>query len=88
MLRKEVKEKIINDFKINEKDTGSVEVQVAILTEEIVVLTKHMQENKQDKHSKRGLLMKVARRKSLLGYLMKEDVSRYKSLITRLNLRK
>lgn len=88
MLRKETKNKIVEDFKINEKDTGSVEVQVAILTEEITVLTKHLQENKQDKHSKRGLLKKVARRKSLLAYLKGEDVKRYSTLISRLNLRK
>ena len=88
MLKKEVKSKIIEDMKLSEKDTGSVEVQVALLTKKIDTLTDHLKENKQDKHSKRGLLKMVASRKSLLRYLMKKDVNRYKALIEKLGLRK
>ena len=88
MLKKEVKSKIIEDMKLSEKDTGSVEVQVALLTKKIDTLTAHLKENKQDKHSKRGLLKMVASRKSLLRYLMKKDVNRYKALIEKLGLRK
>ena len=70
------------------KDTGSPEVQIALLTEEINALTKHLQENKQDKDSKRGLLIKVGKRKSLLNYLVKTDVKKYREVVASLGLRK
>ena len=69
-------------------DTGSVEVQVSLLTEEIKILTEHLKVNIHDFHSKRGLLMKVGKRRSLLEYLKKTDVNRYRELIKRLGLRK
>ncbi len=88
MLTKEERQAIMNDFARKENDTGSVEVQVAVLTEEINRLTQHMKTHKKDHHSNRGLLKKVGRRRNLLAYLRKEDVNRYRELITRLGLRK
>lgn len=88
MLSKARKQEIIKDFARDEKDTGSVEVQVAVLTEEINTLTVHMKEHKKDHHSNRGLLKKVGRRRNLLTYLRNEDINRYRELITRLGLRK
>ena len=87
-LTKEQKNKIIKKYARDEKDTGSPEVQIAILTEEIKALTEHLKNNKQDKHSKRGLLKKVGQRKNLLNYLVKHDVNRYRALIKELGLRK
>lgn len=87
-LTKEVKSAIVKEYQRDAKDTGSVEVQVAILTEEIKVLTEHLKEHIHDFHSKRGLLQKVGKRKSLLAYLKKEDVTRYRELIAKLGLRK
>jgi small subunit ribosomal protein S15 len=87
-LSSEKKGKIIKDFKINDKDTGSAEVQVAILTEEINNLTLHLKNNKHDYHSKRGLLRKVGQRRNMLNYLKAKDVDRYKALIEKLGLRK
>ena len=87
-LSKEVKSSIVKEYQRDAKDTGSVEVQVAILTEEIKVLTEHLKEHIHDYHSKRGLLQKVGKRKSLLAYLKKEDVTRYRELISKLGLRK
>ena len=87
-LNKEVKTKIIKDFARDEKDTGSPEVQIAILTKEINALTEHLKNNKQDKASKRGLLMKVGKRRSLLNYLLKTDVKRYRAVTQKLGLRK
>ena len=87
-LLKEEKDKIISEFRRDEKDTGSVEVQVALLTREIEVLTEHMKEHKHDYHSKLGLLKKVGKRKSLLNYLKDEDINRYRELIKKLNIRK
>lgn len=87
-LTKETKSKIVKQYARDEKDTGSPEVQIAILTEEIKVLTEHLKNNKQDKHSKRGLLMKVGKRRSLLNYLLKTDVKRYRELVKSLGLRK
>ncbi len=87
-LKKEEKAQIIKNFAKNEKDCGSAEVQVAILTKEINDLTAHMQEHKHDYHSKRGLLIKVGRRKKLLNYLKNNDVVSYRELIKKLNLRK
>jgi len=88
MLKREQKESIIKEYAIKDGDTGSVEVQVALLTEEIKILTEHLKVNIHDFHSKRGLLMKVGKRRSLLEYLKKTDVNRYRELIKRLGLRK
>ena len=87
-LTKETKEKLVKKFARDEKDTGSAEVHIAILTEEINALTKHLEEHKQDHHSRRGLLMKVGRRKKLLQYLAKKDVNSYRKVIKELGLRK
>ncbi|AMC93536.1 30S ribosomal protein S15 [Erysipelothrix larvae] len=88
MLTKQEKAAIIKDYQRDANDTGSVEVQVAVLTAEINRLTEHMKEHKKDFHSNRGLLKKVGRRRSLLTYLRNEDINRYRELITRLGLRK
>ena len=88
MLKREVKDKIIKDYAIKKGDTGSVEVQVALLTEEINILTDHLKDNIHDYHSKRGLLITVGKRKSLLEYLKKTDINRYRELISKLGLRK
>ena len=87
-MTKERKQEIINTYKRDEKDTGSPEVQIAILTSEINALTEHLKNNKQDKHSKRGLLIKVGKRRSLLNYLIKTDVKRYRAVVEKLGLRK
>ena len=88
MLKKEVKQKIIETYATHEGDTGSPEVQIAVLTEEINALTEHLKVNIHDYHSKKGLLMKVGKRRNLLAYLKKNDVNRYRELIKRLGLRK
>ena len=87
-LMKEEKAKIIKEFAKSKNDCGSTEVQIAILTNEINNLTEHLKEHKHDYHSKRGLLMKVGRRKKLLAYLKGKDLDRYKALIAKLGLRK
>lgn len=87
-LIKEVKQSIIKDFARDEKDTGSAEVQIAILTEEIRILTEHLKEHKHDFHSRRGLLKKVGQRRNMLNYLAKKDVNRYREVIKKLGLRK
>ena len=87
-LTKEVKQSIIKDFARDEKDTGSTEVQIAILTKEIEKLTAHLKEHKHDYHSNRGLLMKVGQRRSLLKYLAKTDVAKYREVVKKLGLRK
>ena len=87
-LQKEEKAKIIKEFAKNEKDCGSSEVQIAILTKEINDLTEHLKVHTHDYHSKRGLLMKVGRRKKLLNYLKNKDVVSYRELIEKLNIRK
>ena len=87
-LSKEKKQAIVSEFARGKEDTGSVEVQVALLTERINNLTEHMKEHKHDYHTNRGLLMLVGKRKSLLDYLKREDVQRYRELIDKLNLRK
>lgn len=88
MLSKEKKTAIINEFARKEGDTGSVEVQVAVLTAEINGLTEHMKANKKDYHSQRGLMKMIGKRRSLLTYLRDNDVNRYRDLIARLGLRK
>ena len=87
-LNKEVKTKIIKDFARDEKDTGSPEVQIAILTNEINALTEHLKVHIHDYHSKRGLQMMVGKRRSLLDYLKAKDVEAYRELIKKLNIRK
>lgn len=88
MLKKDVKQNIVKTYATHEGDTGSPEVQIAILTEEIKILTDHLKVNIHDFHSKKGLLMKVGKRRSLLEYLKKTDVNRYRTLIEKLGLRK
>ena len=87
-LTKERKQELVKTYARNEKDTGSTEIQVAILTEEINQLTAHLKEHTQDNHSRRGLLKKDWQRRSLLNYLLREDVKRYRELIKKLGLRK
>lgn len=87
-LTSEKKQEIIKRFAKDEKDTGSAEVQIAILTEEILVLTDHLKEHKHDYHSRRGMLKKVGQRRSLLNYLKKKDITRYRDVIKKLGLRK
>lgn len=82
------KQEIVKKFARNEKDTGSAEVQIAILTAEINNLTEHLKEHKHDYHSNRGLLKKVGQRRNMLSYLAKKDVTRYRALIKELGLRK
>ena len=82
------KQTIIENFKISENDTGSAEVQVALLTERINHLNAHLAENPNDNHSRRGLLKMVGRRKGLLDYLKSKDINKYRELIGKLNLRK
>lgn len=87
-LTKEKKQQVIADFAIKEGDTGSPEVQIAVLTEKIVALSEHMKTHAKDFHSRRGLLKMVANRRKLLKYVKNKDPKRYDALITRLNLRK
>ena len=84
----EVKTRLISEYRVNESDTGSPEVQVAVLTERINNLSEHFKVHKKDHHSRRGLLMLVSKRKRLLGYLQKSKVERYRELIKRLGLRR
>ena len=85
---KEVKTAIIAEYKIHETDTGSPEVQIAVLTERINHLNEHLQSHKKDHHSRRGLLKMVGKRRGLLDYLMKTDIERYRAIVAKLNLRK
>lgn len=87
-MQKEQKQEIINTYKLHESDTGSPEVQIAILTERINHLTEHLKIHKKDHHSRRGLLMMVGQRRGLLNYLVKIDINRYRSIIEKLNIRK
>lgn len=88
MLTKETKTALIKEYAITEGDTGSPEVQIAILTYRIKELTEHLKVNKNDNHSRRGLQIMVGKRKKFLGYLQKTDIARYRSIVERLNLRK
>ena len=88
MISKEKKTAIINEYARKAGDTGSPEVQIAILTARIQELTAHLQENPKDHHSRRGLLKMVGQRRGLLAYLKKTDIERYRALIERLGLRK
>lgn len=88
VLNPEIKKEIIDRFKLHEKDTGSPEVQVAILSNRISYLTEHFKTHKKDHHSRRGLLKLVGQRRRLLNYLRKMDVQRYQNVIKELGLRK
>ncbi|NLM26044.1 MAG: 30S ribosomal protein S15 [Firmicutes bacterium] len=88
MISKESKQDIINAFQRHEGDTGSPEVQVAILTKRIAELTEHLKEHKNDHHSRRGLYKMIGQRRGLLNYLMKKDIERYRTLIEQLGLRR
>ena len=88
MLRKDQKTAVIEANRTHETDTGSPEVQIAILTARINELNEHLREHKQDNHSRRGLLMMVGKRRSLLDYLQKKDIERYRALIAKLGIRK
>jgi len=83
-----LKQQVISSHKLHESDTGSPEVQIAILTERINHLTEHLKTHKKDHHSRRGLLKMVGKRRGLLNYLTKKDIERYRALIEKLNLRK
>ncbi|HIJ59767.1 MAG TPA: 30S ribosomal protein S15 [Nitrospirae bacterium] len=87
-LEKERKQQLVESFRIHERDSGSPEVQIALLTERIVSLTDHFKVHKKDHHSRRGLLKLVAQRKKLINYLRVNDKKRYESVLSRLNLRK
>ena len=88
MLLKEEKNAIMEEYATQEGDTGSPEVQIAVLTRRINELTEHLKVHKKDHHSRRGLLKMVGHRRNLLGYLQKKDIERYRAIIARLGLRK
>ncbi|MEG0797570.1 MAG: 30S ribosomal protein S15 [Acidaminococcaceae bacterium] len=88
MMTPERKQELIATYRMHEGDTGSPEVQIAILTERIVYLTEHLKEHKKDHHSRRGLLQMVGQRRGLLNYLMNNDIERYRTIIAKLNIRK
>ena len=87
-LAKEAKERIVSDFRTHETDTGSPQVQVALLSQRINELTEHFKIHKKDNHSRRGLLKMVSQRRSLLDYLKRENIERYHEVVTRLGLRR
>ena len=88
MLTNEKKQELIESFRTHEQDTGSPEVQIAILTSRIIYLTEHLKEHKKDHHSRRGLLKMVGQRRGLLNYLRDNDLQRYRTIIEKLKLRK
>lgn len=88
MLTTEAKQAIIKEFAVHEGDTGSPEVQIAILTKRITYLTEHLKEHKKDHHSRRGLLKLVGQRRNMLDYLRRKDIERYRAILEKLNLRK
>ena len=88
MITAEQKQQIIETYCTHEGDTGSPEVQIALLTHRIVYLTEHLKEHKKDHHSRRGLLKMVGHRRGLLNYLRKIDIERYRAIIAKLNIRK
>ena len=87
-MTKERKQEVISTYKRDENDTGSPEVQIALLTERISELTEHLKVHKKDNHSRRGLLKMIGKRRNLLSYLAKKDVNRYREIVKKLNLRK
>lgn len=88
MLTQEEKTALIKQYAVHEGDTGSPEVQIAVLTSRIAYLTEHLKDHKKDHHSRRGLLKMVGHRRRLLSYLYKKDIERYRSIIAKLDLRK
>lgn len=88
MMLKEEKTAIMQEYATHEGDTGSPEVQIAVLTRRINDLTEHLKEHKKDHHSRRGLLKMVGHRRNLLNYLMKKDINRYRAIIEKLGIRK
>ena len=88
MISKEMKSEIIEKYKRDEKDTGSPEVQIALLTERINELTEHLKVHKKDNHSRRGMLKMVGKRRNLLNYLAKIDINRYREIVEKVGLRK
>jgi small subunit ribosomal protein S15 len=88
MLTPEQKQQLIEKYRLHDSDTGSPEVQIAILTERINYLTEHLKEHKKDHHSRRGLLKMVGQRRGLLNYLRDSEIARYRTIIEKLNLRK
>ena len=88
MIQKEKKTQVIVENKRHDSDTGSPEVQIAILTARINELTEHLKVHKQDNHSRRGLLQMVGKRRNLLDYLARKDIERYRAIIAKLNIRK
>ncbi|MCE5285116.1 MAG: 30S ribosomal protein S15 [Pelosinus sp.] len=88
MLTQEKKQQLIETYRMHEGDTGSPEIQIAILTERISYLTEHLKEHKKDHHSRRGLLKMVGQRRGMLNYLRNNDIERYRTIIEKLNLRK
>ncbi len=88
MITKEQKQAIIEEYKVHDGDTGSPEVQIAILTFRINTLTEHLKANKKDHHSRRGLNKMVGHRRNLLGYLQKNDIERYRAIVAKLGLRR
>ncbi|MGI8315136.1 30S ribosomal protein S15 [Halobacillus mangrovi] len=87
-ITQERKQELINEYKTHENDTGSPEVQIAVLTEQITSLNEHLRAHKQDHHSRRGLLKMVGKRRNLLNYLRNKDITRYRELIKSLGLRR
>ena len=87
-VSKEKKAEIIEKYRLHQTDTGSPEVQVAILTEDIIILTEHLKQHKKDYHSRRGMLKKVGQRRRLLDYLKANDIESYRQLIAQLNIRR
>ncbi len=88
MMTKETKQQIIKDYAVHEGDTGSPEVQIALLTNRINELNAHLKDNAKDHHSRRGLLKMVGHRRNLLAYLQKNDIERYRAIVKKLGLRK
>lgn len=88
MLKKDEKQQVINEYQLHEGDTGSPDVQIAILTHRINSVNEHLKSHKKDHHSRRGLLKMVGQRRGLLRYLQKNDIERYRSLIERLGIRR
>ncbi len=87
MMTKEQKQEIISEYGINDTDTGSPEVQIALMTFRIRALTTHLQSNKKDHHSRRGMFMLIGKRKGLMNYLQKKDIDKYRALISKLGIR-
>ncbi len=88
MMRKEEKTEVIVANRLHETDTGSPEVQIAVLTKRIADLTEHLKEHKKDNHSRRGLFKMVGKRRNLLNYLMKKDIERYRAIVEKLGIRR